>query len=99
MLLRPVYTPLLLACALLVTACVKPVVPQTACMTSPPPSTASQPGDRQLLAGEWEYVDGAVDGAVGRLTLDKQGNGHYNWEDGRFETRTLSGRTWRGTWF
>ena len=99
MLSRPVYTPLLLACALVVAACVKSVVPQTACMTSPPPSTAPQPGDRQLLAGEWEYVDGAVDGAVGRLTLDKQGNGHYNWEDGRFETRTLSGRTWRGMWF
>ena len=68
-------------------------------MTSPLPSTASQPGDRHVLAGEWEYVDGAIDGAVSRLTLDEQGMGHYNWKDGRFETHTLSGHTWRGMWF
>jgi hypothetical protein len=60
---------------------------------------ASQPGDRHVLVGEWEYIDGAVDGAVGRLTLDQQGNGHYNWKDGRFETHTLIGHTWRGIWF
>lgn len=59
---------------------------------------ASQPGDRHVLVGEWEYIDGAVDGAVGRLTLDQQGNGHYNWKDGRFETHTLIGHTWRGIW-
>ena len=99
MLLRHVGVPLSLACALLAAACVKPVVPQTACMTSPPPSTDSQTGDRHVLAGEWEYVDGAIDGAVGRLTLDEQGMGHYNWKDGRFETHTLIGHTWRGMWF
>jgi hypothetical protein len=60
---------------------------------------ASQPGDRHVLVGEWEYIDGAVDGAAGRLTLDQQGNGHYNWKDGRFETHTLIGHTWRGMWF
>jgi hypothetical protein len=59
---------------------------------------ASQPGDRHVLVGEWEYIDGAIDGAVGRLTLDQQGNGHYNWKDGRFETHTLIGHTWRGIW-
>lgn len=101
MLLRHVGASLLLACAMLAVACVKPMVPQTACMTSPPPSSsmASQPGDRHVLAGEWEYVDGAVDGAVGRLTLDQQGNGRYNWKDGRFETHTLIGHTWHGIWF
>jgi len=77
------------------------VAPQSACMPSPPPpsSMSPQPGDRHVLVGEWEYVDGAVDGAVGRLTLDQQGNGHYNWKDGRFETHTLIGHTWRGIWF
>ena len=25
------------------------------------------------------------------LTLDEQGNGHYDWKDGRFETRSLIG--------
>jgi len=42
-----------------------------------------------------EYVDGA---AV-RLTLDEQGNGHYDWKDGRFETHSLIDHTWRGMWF
>ena len=41
-----------------------------------------------VLAGEWEYVDGA---AV-QLTLDEQGNGR---KDGRFETRTLIDHTWQ----
>jgi hypothetical protein len=99
MLLRHVGASLLLAGAFFAAACVKPVVPQTACMTSPPSSTAYQTDDRQVLAGEWEYVDGAIDNAVGRLTLDKQGNGHYNWKEGRFETQTLIGHTWRGMWF
>jgi hypothetical protein len=56
---------------------------------------ASQPGDRHVLAGEWEYEDGAVV----RLTLDEQGNGHYDWKDGRFGTHTLIGHTWHGKWF
>jgi hypothetical protein len=54
-----------------------------------------QAEDCHVLAGEWEYVDGA---AV-RLTLDEQGNGHYAWENGRFETRTLIDHTWHGRWF
>jgi hypothetical protein len=52
--------------------------------------------DRHVLAGEWEYIDG---GALVRLTLDEQGNGHYDWQDGRFETHTVTGRTWTGMWF
>jgi hypothetical protein len=55
----------------------------------------SQAGNLHVLAGEWEYVDGA---AV-RLALDEQGNGHYDWQDGRFETHSLIGHTWRGMWF
>jgi len=34
---------------------------------------ASQAGGCPVLADEWEYVDGAVV----RLILDGQGNGHY----------------------
>ena len=55
----------------------------------------SQPGDRHVLAGEWEYEDGAVV----LLTLDEQGNGAYDWKGGRFETQTLVGQTWHGMWF
>lgn len=60
-----------------------------------PSSTASQSGDRRVLAGAWEYIDGA---AI-RLALDEQGNSRYDWKDGRLETRSLIGHTWRGMWF
>jgi len=95
MLLRNVGVPLLFACALLAAACAKPAVPRAVSIDSLPPSMASQPGDRHVLAGEWEYVGGA---AV-RLALDEQGNSHYDWKDGRFETHTLIGHTWHGMWF
>jgi hypothetical protein len=89
------YAPLLLACVLLAAACAKPAVHRDVSMDSIPPSMTSQPGDRHVLAGQWEYVDGA---AV-LLTLDEQGNGHYDWQDGQFETHTLIGHTWHGMWF
>ena len=54
-------------------------------------------GDRHILAGEWEYIDDS--GAAVRLILDEQGSGHYDWNDGRFETRTLIDHTWNGRWF
>ena len=90
---------LLLACALLAAACAKPAVHEPVSADSLPPSVMAQPGDRHVLSGEWEYVDGAFDDAVGRLTLDEQGNGHYNWKGGRFKTHTLIDHTWRGMWF
>jgi len=86
---------LFFACALLAAACAEPAVHQASPTDSLPPSTACQVGDCRILAGEWEYVDGA---AV-RLTLDEQGNGRYDWKDGRFETRSLIGHTWQGLWF
>ena len=87
--------PLLLFCALLATGCTNPAVQRDASRDSLPPLTATQPKDRHVLAGEWEYVDGAVV----RLGLDEEGNGHYDWKDGRFETHTLVGQTWHGRWF
>jgi hypothetical protein len=95
MLLRYIGVPLLLACALLAAACANPAVHRDVSMDSLPPSMASQPGDRHVLAGEWEYVNGAVD----RLTLDEEDNGNYNWKDGPFETQALIGHTWHGKWF
>jgi hypothetical protein len=89
------YVPLLLSCVLLAAACAKPLVPQATPTDSLPPAMTSQPGDYHVLAGEWEYVDGA---AV-RLTLDEQGNGHYDWKDGQFVTQSLIGHTWQGLWF
>ena len=95
MLLRNVGVPLLLTCALLAAACAKSVVHRAVSTDSLPPSMASQSDDRHVFAGEWEYVGDAVD----RLTLDEEGNGHYNWKDGRFETQALIGHTWYGMWF
>lgn len=60
-----------------------------------PQAIPSEPGDRQVLAGEWDYEDGAVV----TLKLDEQGNGPYPWKEGRFETRRLNGRIWEGMWF
>jgi hypothetical protein len=89
------YAPLFLACALLAAGCAKPGVYRDVSMDSLLPLMESQPDDRHVLVGDWEYVDGA---AV-RLTLDEQGNGHYAWKDGRFETHTLIDHTWQGMWF
>lgn len=79
----------LLAVAILVSACAEVPVQRPASQAIP-----SQPGDRQILAGEWEYEDGAVV----TLTLDAQGNGPYPWKGGRFETYRLDGHAWEGMW-
>ena len=62
---------IILACALLSGACAQ----QAASVDSQSPSMGSQAGDRHVLAGEWKYIDST--GAVVPLTLDEQGNGHY----------------------
>lgn len=86
--LRSISISVLLFCLLLAGACATQRV-------YPVAAPDSQPGDRKILAGEWEYVDGAVV----RLILDEQGNGHYEWKQGRFETQTFIGHTWHGMWF
>jgi len=93
--LRYIGVPVFLACALLAAACAGPVVHRPDPTDLPSPSIGSQAGDRHVLAGEWEYEDGAVV----LLTLDEQGNGKYDWKEGRFETYTLTGHTWNGMWF
>lgn len=60
-----------------------------------PSVTADQPkNDRSILAGEWEYEDGATV----TLRLDKQGNGTYPFKGGRFKTSRFTGHTWVGRW-
>ena len=84
---------IILACALLSGACAQ----QAVSMGTQAPSMVSQAGDRHVLAGEWEYIDST--GAVVPLTLDEQGNGHYEWKEGHFETHRLIDHTWSGMWF
>jgi hypothetical protein len=94
MLLRYFVVPILLATTVLVAACAGPAVHRDASTDSLPSSIVFQPGDRHILAGEWEYEDGGVV----RLTLDEQGNGRYDWKDGRFGTRKFIGHIWHGRW-
>lgn len=81
--------------ALCVSACAQPAMQRPAPAELAPSLDRAQPGDRRVLAGEWEYEEEAV--VV--LTLDEQGNGPYAWKDGRLETHTLLGHTWQGMWF
>src|SRR5262244_4420854 len=99
MLLRSISSSFLLACILLIAACAKPALPQAVPTDSLPPLTETQSHDRSVLAGEWEYEDADIYGAALPLTLDRRGKGYYKWKNGRFETHSLIGRTWRGKWF
>jgi hypothetical protein len=84
---------ILLMCTCLSAACAKSVSHPI----DSPLSMTSDAGDRHVLAGEWEYEDST--GIVLPLKLDEQGNGHYDWKGGRFETRMLVNHTWKGKWF
>lgn len=92
---RYVIAPLFFASMVFTAACDTPAMHRVVSVDAPTSSMSAQPEDRHVLAGEWEYVDGAIV----RLILDEQGNGRYDWKDGRFETQTLVGHTWHGMWF
>ena len=47
------------------------------------------------LSGMWEYRQGEI---VYNLLLDRHGNGGYDWQQGRFETMSLSQGQWMGKW-
>lgn len=67
---------------------------QTEIHSLPGPVSGAE-SDRGVLAGEWQYEDGAVV----TLRLDRDGNGTYPWKDGRLETTHLTARTWVGKWY
>jgi hypothetical protein len=86
---------IIVACILIIAACAH----QPASIDPRPPVKDAQVGDHRVLgvlAGEWDYIDSS--GAVVPLKLDAQGNGHYEWKDGHFETRKLVDHTWSGIW-
>jgi len=81
------------ACLLLAAgACTTPSGHEAA--VPPPIMPSGVQEDRRVLAGDWDYEEGAVV----TLTLDEQGNGAYPWKGGRFETHSLSDHTWQGKW-
>jgi hypothetical protein len=79
---------------LLTAACTSPFVSHEEVGPRHTAPISSMPQDRRVLAGEWDYDDGAVV----TLTLDEQGNGTYPWKDGRFVTHSLSDHVWQGMW-
>jgi hypothetical protein len=58
-------------------------------------TTFSLPQRIEDLAGAWEYKDTAGEGII---TLNTEGKGVYEWEEGLFETHFLENRTWTGAW-
>jgi hypothetical protein len=59
--------------------------------SAPPSQQSAAPG----LAGEWELSDGNIEGT---LSLDCQGMGRYDWQDGRVVTTIVRDHYWAGTW-
>ena len=55
----------------------------------------SVPKKIEDLAGTWEYQDLAGQGTI---TLNVEGKGTYEWEEGQLETLSFEYRTWTGTW-
>ena len=49
------------------------------------------------LSGEWDILE-VEDDKRYRATLDRQGNGPYTNQGGRFTTTTITDRLWQGTW-
>ncbi|MBH0177473.1 MAG: hypothetical protein HP491_06320 [Nitrospira sp.] len=84
-----IYSVVFMAIVLLITGCAGQSAVQSSVSVNLPAD------DRSVLAGEWEYEDGA---AV-TLQLNEQGNGTYPYKDGRFETILLDGQTWMGRWY
>ncbi len=57
-------------------------------------SGISSPPD---LSGEWDILE-VEDDKRYQATLDKNGNGPYTQQGGRFTTTTIADRRWQGTW-
>ena len=53
------------------------------------------PPDVSGLAGLWEYEEKT---GWYTITLDEEGKGAYDWEDGWFETLEFNQERWKGKW-
>ena len=67
-----------------------PVSPQSL-LSSPQSSTMSD------LSGEWDILE-VEDDKRYKATLDRNGNGPYTQQGGRFTTTKIADRLWQGTW-
>ena len=57
------------------------------------PQTSTMPD----LSGEWDILE-VEDDKRYKATLDRNGNGPYTQQDGRFTTTKIADRLWQGTW-
>jgi hypothetical protein len=68
----------------------------TACTSVGVPTPGTSPTlDQSNLGGEWEWRD---DATVQRIVLDKNGNGTYQWQNGRIVTTSVTDGRWEGIW-
>lgn len=86
---------LLIGLTVFIAACTAPAVKSDVPPSVTAPPVSNIPDERRMLAGEWEYEDGAI--VI--LSLDEHGNGTYPWKEGRFETTVLDDHTWHGLWY
>lgn len=49
------------------------------------------------VSGEWDILE-VEDERRYKATLDKNGNGPYTWQGGRFTTTKIDNQLWQGTW-
>ncbi|UVT17752.1 MAG: nuclear transport factor 2 family protein [Nitrospira sp.] len=61
------------------------------------PAGGSQSSPAPDLSGEWEILE-VEDDKRYKATLDKNGNGPYTQQGGRFTTTKIADRLWQGTW-
>lgn len=74
------------------------------CRTNPPEPLVHAPGQdlqpssikKSDLAGTWEFRD--ENGAY-CLTLNREGHGMYEWQEGRLVTTRLNNGRWQGKWY
>ena len=65
------------------------------CAGAQKPHAAVAPANEGDLSSEWELQDEAT---FDTITLDRYGNGGYNWQNGRIETTSFSDGKWTGNW-
>jgi ketosteroid isomerase-like protein len=66
-------------------------------VSSQPLASSSRTATTPNVSGEWEILE-VEDNKRYKATLDKNGNGPYTQQGGRFTTTQVVGRLWQGTW-
>ena len=85
---------MLIICSYAIWGC--PTVPTKKPVSLPPPPEKPLSEVKiHDLAGGWKYEEGKI---LYPLTLDREGRGTYEWQEGQFETTSLLNGVWKGRW-